>query len=278
MKIQTKPPEILTRLIIAALQSKGRLGKSWLILLLVAWLDRHVINWLGFDLDDAHRSFSTRYPDVKALTVADEISGRDELLKVFRAALAGKAPVIPADTRAQLAPFLLDTIERTKFLHLAGEKSVRMTALVFAADDDDSLHALIEGLQRTGTAIDYLVVRNPALFGSRRYDGSPLQKTLLAAGAAEITLPVLMESTRRAIARAEAESGKLLSFPDALEHLKDFSKGDLEYFLAASFAQFDNVAHLLLPTELATTIKPQQNLASVAKHSMGALSINLGDE
>ena len=36
---------ILLRLIFAALQSKGRLGKSWVMLLLAAWLDYRAIAW-----------------------------------------------------------------------------------------------------------------------------------------------------------------------------------------------------------------------------------------
>ena len=278
MKKQSNIPEVVTRLIVALLQSKGRLGKSYLILLIAAWLDRHFINWLGYDLDDAHRSFAGRYPDVKALTIADEIGGRDELLKVFRAALAGPAPVLPVDTRAQLAPFFLESIERTQFFRVAEEKGVRMTALVLAADDDDSIRSLIEGVQRTGTAVDYLVVRNPALYTSRRYDRSPLQKTLLSAGAEEINLPALMESTRRAIARAEVEAGKALGFPEALSYLKDFARGDLEFFLASSFAQFDRVAHLLVPENELAKIKPPVVAVPETKKALGALTVNLGDE
>jgi hypothetical protein len=278
MKKQSNPVEIIIRLLIAVLQSKGRLGKTALILALTAWLDRHLIKWQGFDLDDAHRSFASRYPGVKTLTIADEITGRDELLKVFRAALAGHAPVFPVDTRAQLAPFLLDSLERTQFFRLAEEKGVRMTALVFAADDDDSIRSLIEGVQRTGTAVDYLVVRNPALYTSRRYDGSPLQRTLLSVGAEEINLPALMESTRRAIARAEVEAGKALSFPEALSYLKDFARGDLEFFLASSFAQLDRVAHLLLPGSELAKIKPAVLAVPETKKAFGALTVNLGDE
>ena len=212
------------------------------------------------------------------MTITAEIIGRDEILKIFRAALSGAAPVILADTRAQLAPFILDTIERTQCQRLAAEKSVRLTALVFPADDDDSLRSLVEGMQRIGTQVDYLVVRNPALYASRRYDGSPLQKTLLTAGAEEISIPPLMESTRRAITRAETQCGKALSFPEALEHLKDFAKADLEFFLSNSFGEFDRVAHLLLPTKEAMKIPQSTPAAKERKNAFAAVGINLNDE
>jgi len=279
--MKQNPPqtlEIITRLIFAILQSKGRLGKSWTLLLLASWLDRHGINWTGYDLDDAHRSFSKRYPDVKELTITDEITGRDEILKIFRTALSGAVPVSLSDTRAQLAPFILDTIERTQCYRLAAEKSVRLTALVFPADDDDSLRSLVEGMQRTGTQVDYLAVLNPALYSSRRYDGSPLQKTLLSAGAQEITIPPLMESTRRAIARAEAQCGNALSFPAALEYLKDFAKADLEFFLSSSFQQFDRVAKLLLPSAEALKISFSNPVAKEQGKPFTSVGINLNDE
>jgi hypothetical protein len=269
---------ILLRLIFAALQSKGRLGKSWLILALAAWLDRHSITWAGYDLDDSHRTFSGRYAEVKPLTIADEITGRDDLLKVFRAALSGTVPVVLTDTRAQLSPLVVDSLIRSQFFPLAEKKGLRLTVLVFPADDDDSIRSLIDGMQQIGTAVDYLVVRNPALYSSRRYDGSPLQRTLLAAGAAEIILPSLLESTRRAIARAEAECGHPLSFPEAIGYLKDFARADLEFFLNASFAQFDAVAHLLLPSELATKIAPPASEKTQASRPFSSLSVNLTEE
>jgi len=105
-------------------------------------------------LDDVHRSFGGRYSDVKNLTITEDIAGRDELLRVFKSALNHSAPVILCDTRAQVSPFLLETIERTQFFTLASEKSVRVTSLVFPADDDDAMQSLVAGIQQVGTAVD----------------------------------------------------------------------------------------------------------------------------
>lgn len=248
---------ISVKLLGAFLQSKGRLGKSWLTLLLAAWLMRWEIPWTGFDADDQHRTFHPRYPQlVKPLTIADEISGADEMMRVWRTTLAGQTPVVLFDTRAQLSGFLLQCLDRSRFIELSEPKGVAITALIFPADDDDSIQTLIRGLQHVGENVDFLIVKNPALYGTRRYEGSPLQQTLLDAGAAEITLPALCESTKRAIVKVEKERGHPLDFPSALEHLQDFSRADLEFFLSVSFAEFDRVAHLLLPTELLSKITP----------------------
>jgi hypothetical protein len=277
-EMQPMKPNILIRLLFAALQSKGRLGKSWFALVVSAWLDYRGISWAGHDLDDAHGTFSSRYPNVKKLKIADEITGLDELVKVFRAALSGAFPVYLCDTRAQLSPLIADCITRTKFFDLAASAGLRMTLLVFVADDDDSLRSLIEGMQQTGTSADYLAIRTPALYGSRRYDGSPLQRTLLDAGAQEITMPVLMESTRRAISRAEAACKRSLSFPEAVLNLTDFARADLEYFLAAAFLELDRVSSLLLPTKEAASItQPTTNLPKKSD-AFGLVSINLHDE
>jgi hypothetical protein len=269
---------ILIRILFAALQSKGRLGKSWIILLLAAWLDRHGVAWAGFDLDDSHRSLARRYPDVKELTVTDEITGHDELLKIYRTALSGAVPVVLADTRAQLSPLVIDSLHRSQFFKLAEGKGARMTVLVFPADDDDSLRSLVEGVQQTGRQVDYLVIRNPALYQSRRNDGSPLQRTFLATGAEEIVMPALLESTRRAISRAETECGHALSFPEAIDRLKDFAKADLEFFLSGAFQEFDRVAHLLLPTVQASTIARPAPKKGKDRLPFAAVGINLGEE
>jgi hypothetical protein len=269
---------ILIRLIFAAIQSKGRLGKSWFDLLVAAWLDYRGVTWIGYDLDDAHETFASRYPTVKKLKIADEVGGRDELVKVFRAALTGSAPVYLCDTRAQLSPLVRDCIARTQFFQLAASKGLRMTIPVFVADDDDALTSLVAGMQETGTNADYLVIRNPSLFMSRRFDGSPLQKTLLSAGAQEITIPALMESTRRALSRAEAACGRFLSFPEAELHLKDFARADLQYFLAASFLELDRVSSLLLPTKEAATITQTQTTPPKSSNVFDSVSINLHDE
>jgi hypothetical protein len=268
-------PTILFRLIFAVLQSKGRISKSWFLLLLAAWLDRHDISFAGFDLDDSHRTFSSRYPESKNLTVVDELTGRDEILKIFRAALSGTTPVVLSDTRAQLSSLVLDTITRTQFFSLAQQKGLKLTVPVFVADDDDALRSLIEGMQTTGANVDYLAIKTPALYRSSRYEGSPLQKTLLSVGAQEITMPALMESTRRAMVRAEAACGKALSFPEAAEHLRDFSRADLEFFMAGAFREFDRVARLLLPTAEAQKIIASLPVDTQSKTSFSALSVNL---
>jgi hypothetical protein len=145
-------------------------------------------------------------------------------------------------------------------------------------DDADSLRALMDGILITREFTDYLVVRNPALGQSTRYDGSPLEKALLSLGAAQVTLPDLSEMTLRAIARAEAKAGRKLSFPEAVERLEDFDRAELEYFLTQLFLQFDRVAHLLLPTAAATALAktaPAPAASTASPAPFGVLSINL---
>lgn len=276
MEENIKP--ISTRIVFATHQTKGREGRSTFLLGMASWLDYLNIFWLGYDLDDSHRTFSARYPNVKNLIISDEITAPDELLKVFRSALNGTAPVILADTRAQLSSLTLDTIIRMQFFELAIEKGVRLTVPVCVADDDDSMKSLVAGMQKTGINVDYLIVRNPGVYASKRFDGSPLERTLLDTGAAQITVPPICESTRRAIARVEKECGHALSFPQAIEQLKDFAKADLEYFLSSLFLEFDRAAHLILPAnEAAKIVKPMDETNQINR-PFGSVAVNLGEE
>jgi len=73
------------------------------------------------------------------------------------------------------------------------------------------------------------------------------------------------------------KSGIQLKFYAALEHLKDFAKADLEFFLSNSFQEFDRVASLLLPTSEAEKInKPNESVPEPAS-AFGSVGINLED-
>jgi hypothetical protein len=99
-------------------------------------------------------------------------------------------------------------------------------------------------------------------------------------GAKEITLPVVTSITLLAIKRAEAKTGRKLSFadvayPDA-PYLELMLAGEMQWAMQQMFRQYDAIADLLVPSSLMPEVTAQPEPAakpSRPKHPM----LNLGE-
>ena len=245
-------PVIKTRLL-TAVQSLGAVGKSTVAECAAAFARTCKVSCRVADADEEHRTLS--YRDQQA----DPVSFRepDDLLRLIRR--AGKGPQLEIiDIPAQKTDFILATFEKFNLLELVAENQVRITVLLFVADTPAAEESLAKTVESFNDGVDYLVVKNPARYKSRHYEGSQLQSDLLALGAEEIEVPVLTQMTLDELQRAQGKLGRWLSLAEAAQHetINRYSQHEIQFFLNRMFAQFYDARQLLFPGGVESAWKP----------------------
>lgn len=282
-------------------QSKGNLGKSLETEFRVAWLDRHRVPWVGSDLDDRHGTFSGRHPgEVKTYKLGNEAEAKAAFLALFRgvlreataserdaAAPASAVAVHVLDTRAQADALFMAAVEELNFFELCAEEGIRPTFFLFPSDETESMVNFARLVRFGGDAVDFVVVENPTRNRAELYRGSRLEAALARAGAKTLTPPTLTPMTLLAIERAEAKAGRGLSFAELAApeagHLERILAGELQWALTRMFEQYDAIAELLLPGELAARVKAKAgrggggNREARNRPSQDDLGLNFGE-
>ena len=154
-------------------RSKGNLGCTTLFDLLICWLLRHGIDWRGRNLDDRHPAFANRYPQrVATVSLGSGIAAKNELLKVFRAALDSTQPVYVIDASAQGDLAIVDNMESLQIFDLADKSCVKFVVWIIPFDDDEHTSNLINLIARLDNRVRWVVVMNPFKSACHAYHGS----------------------------------------------------------------------------------------------------------
>ena len=279
-------PPITSHRVHANPQSKGNLGKSLETEFRVAWLERHGIAWHGSDLDDRHCTFSGRHPDqTKRYKLGNEQEAKAAFLALFRGVLREPAPVHVIDTRAQADELFMAAVEELNFFELCQEQGFRTTFFLFPSDEAESMQNFARLVKFGGEAVDFVVVQNPTKSKGDLYKGSRLEKALESAGGKTLTLPTITPVTLMAMERAEAQAKRGISFAEFAApesgHLEKILAGELQWALTRLFEQYDSMAELLLPTELAEKVKAAANGSTATKKKVKAkedeFALNFGE-
>jgi len=257
----------ITRRIHLNPQSKGNLGKSFEIEFRTAWLDRLSVKWNGSDLDDRHRTFTSRHPEVvRSYPLGSQQESKTELLRLFRRVLKDTVPVHIIDTRAQADALILAALEELQVLEVCAEQGVRLTFFLFPADDTESMTNVGQLFLHAGDRVDYVIVHNPAKARGDLFRGSRLEQELTAFGARSVTLPTLTPTTLLAAEKAESIAKRGLSFAELSHveagHLERLLAGEIQWAMASMFRQYHAIAELLLPTASLPEWKPVPATAS----------------
>ncbi len=266
-------------------QSKGNLGKSLETEFRVAWLERHGIAWHGSDLDDRHATFSGRHPEqTKRYKLGNEQEAKAAFLALFRGILREPAPVHVIDTRAQADELFMAAVEELNFFELCQEQGIRSTFFLFPSDETESMKNFMELVRFGGGVVDFVVVQNPVKSKGDLYRGSQLEKALEKAGARTLTLPTITTVTLLAMERAEAKAGRGISFAEFATsesgHLEKILAGELQWALTRMFEQYNALADVLLPGELAEKVKAAVGSPAARKKAKAReedFSLNFGE-
>lgn len=225
------------RLILVAMD-KGGVGKSFFTILLTQWMRSRGRDFLAFD-PDYHNSTLTRFlPESQFLDIRHS-ENLDRIIEVMH-----EHPLVVVDGVGSQQRIFLDWLEETNLLKLRHAMKLELTLVLIVEEDKDTVHQAGEAVNRIGSQVDWLVVKNQkSAPNSRIYDQSKARKELLGCGAREIVLPkmspelvFLLQQQSLTIERA-LESDRF--FLIDRQRLVDYRK--------SIFSQFDDTARILNP-------------------------------
>jgi len=157
--------------------------------------------------------------------------------------------VIILDLPAQATKFLLNASEQIQLLEFFDAVGIRLTLLIFAADDVTAKESAANTVRFFGDRADYLLVENPAKFKS---DG--FRTTKFAAWFAErntpiLQIPAITSDTLDAWEALDRKQNKFLSLDEAIKHpgLHELCRMELDYVRSRFLAQCEDYASRLLP-------------------------------
>ena len=254
------------------IQTRGGLGKSTVAIAVCEWLRQRDVPWQGYDLDSYNRTLRTVYPnEITAVEMSREPEG--DIIKILRKVALRAVTLI--DPSAHMNRTILKAFQMVRFAELAACAQARVTVLVFPIDevsDMDDIAATVEALADT---VDWIVVRNRTKIpGTKFFDGSQIEATLRAYGAAFLELPALLSDTRNHLRAHEVRLGRGLSPAEALKNpslkIDMAHRLILEDWIREMFRRFDAIASHLLPTEAAAKIAPPIEPAAKSPRKRGA--------
>ena len=138
---------------------------------------------------------------------------------------------------------------------MCAEEGVRLTFFLFPTDDTESMTNVGRLFLYAGDRVDYVVVHNPVKARGDLFRGSGLEKQLNEFRAEAVTLPAVTPTTLLAMEKAETIAKRGLSFAELSHveagHLERLLAGEIQWAMQKMFRQYDAIADLLLPAELA---------------------------
>jgi hypothetical protein len=237
-KTKDQPRRILT-----SLQSTGRIGQSTLKQGFISWFGWAGINFSAVDGDGPHRTLSSWYPK---FTTWMPYEKEDDLLAILNVPIQG--PVHLIDFPSMHTESILRAFEHLNALAELAAKNVRVTVCVFASDERAALisaHQIITAFEQN---VDYVIIQNPARFTSKIWDNSAPAGLLRKLDAPTVTIPRITGITIDTLDAASKRAKKFLTFREAEEHLEQGSKWELQNWRNRLFAQFEDIAHVLIPS------------------------------
>ena len=226
---------------LTSLQSTGRIGRSTLKQALMSWFSYAGIEFNAIDADPEHHTLSSWYPDI---TDKKPYHDENDLLPILNT--IGEAPVQLIDFPSQETQSILRALEHFNAFELFEAKNTRPTVFIFASDERAAMLSAHQIISSFDSHADYVIVENPARFGSQVFYRSKLPEILEKFNAPTIRIPRITATTIDILDDASKQMKKALTFREAEPVLEIGSRFELEHWRNRLFAQFEDIAHLLL--------------------------------
>jgi len=226
---------------LTSLQSTGRIGRSTLKQGLMSWFSYAGIEFNAIDADPEHHTLSSWYPDI---TDKKPYHDENDLLPILNT--IGEAPVQLIDFPSQETQSILRGLEHFNAFELFEAKNTRPTVFIFASDERAAMLSAHQIITAFDSHADYVIVENPARFGSQVFYRSKLPEILERFNAPTIRIPRVTATTIDILDDASKQMKKALTFREAEPVLEIGSRFELEHWRNRLFAQFEDIAHLLL--------------------------------
>lgn len=223
------------------MQSLGRIGKSTLSQALLSWADFAGVPTAAIDADEEHKTLTGWYGE---RTQFLPFRGRDDLLPMIDE--AGQAPVELVDFPAQATEAILQAFQDFAVMDTLDNRGIRLTIAIFASNERAGLLSAHKIISQLADRVDYVIVYNPARFKSDTFDKSVIPT--LIPNAPRIQLGAITSYTIQNVDAATKKQRKSLTFLEALEHVSDGSRNELQAWLNQVYVQMEDAADVLLPS------------------------------
>ena len=231
------------RRVLTSLQSTGRIGQSTLKQGLISWFGWAGISFSAIDADASHRTLSSWYPEHSTWL---PYQSEEDLLPILN--VPTEEPVHLIDFPSQHTESLLKAFDNFNALNLFDSSDLRLTVFIFASDERAAMNSAHLIITAFDSSVDYVIVKNPARFTSRIFDSSKPAAHLKKLGAPIIEIPRITGATLETLDAASKRAKKALTFREGESSLEIGSKWEMESWRNRLFAQFEDIAQVLLPS------------------------------
>ncbi len=172
----------IKRLVLSA-TSKGGVGKSYVTVNLIEWLQSLDTPFIAFDPDWCNSTLTRFHEQAEFIDISEEVD-LDNVIRAFE-----RTDLVIADGVGSLQTKFIDWLEETRVFELREQLGLEITLVVIIEEDKETVFQAGQVAKRVGNNADWLVVRNLKTSPvTEIYDGSNARKELLALGAREITI------------------------------------------------------------------------------------------
>lgn len=231
--------------LLPTVQSKGALGKSHFMALLMEYYLYAGIPFKAVDSDAVHQSLKRRYKDHTGQF--DATLNQDAFGQLIAA--LPDSPVVLWDFRANFTPNFLRYSKHYQLLNVLERRGFRVTLPVFMSDDEDARRSAGDLAEYFGDSADYLLVDNPRIFSSNEFRRTGLYKWLLQKDTPIITIPEMHSVTKNYWEELEDKQGQHLSITKVIttKDCLDVAYYELSGIKDLMFRQFEDSAKYLVP-------------------------------
>ena len=272
-------PKKITKRLILAPQSAGRIGKSTVAEAVYMWADFAGIENVLFDLDGEHTTLSNRYPDA-ATVYPDAVKDHTGWARFLSAVAEIDVPMILADMPAQSTDFLLRQLVERGGLEVLEEAGVRVTMLIFPIDDTAGRQSAVDCIRTLNDQVDWIVVRQPgpkALISEENWNASKVGKRLSELGAKTLQLPELTKLAFEEYEKAVAKEGRWISFSEINSRVGIVARHEFDLWKNMALGGCEDISEFLVPDEnlIEKRTEKQEAPAKFKSRAPGAVGLDL---
>jgi hypothetical protein len=229
--------------LIATLQSKGALGKSYFLALLMEYYEYAGIPYKAIDCDVVHQTLRRRY----SIGLFDGALNQDNFGQLLAA--LPDSPAVLWDFRANFTPDFLRYALHYQLPAILERRGFRATLPIFMSDDEDARRSAADLAEYFGEAADYLLVDNPKVFSSTEFRRTGLYRWLQERATPTIEIPAMGIVTKNYWEELEDHAGAHLSMSKVIDtnDCLDVAQLELSGTKDMMFRQFEDSAKLLIP-------------------------------
>jgi hypothetical protein len=199
-KSKTTAPFVIPRLILTH-GEKGGVGKTTVARLLADFLTAREVAFHAFDAEGNTGQLLRFHPDETSAVEVDKASAIAPVLDFLMDGTSQRLALV--DLGARSGEDLKDWLYKGGALEEAESGSLGVTVVYVVGGAVDSVGHLKECFGALGNAVNYVIVKNLGVAAKFDvYDGSKIRKEIIAAGAAEITIPALDGTVYQSVDKA----------------------------------------------------------------------------